>query len=40
MSRRITAIKGEGFHRAPAVSPAGESQSNGEVESAVTQVQG
>ena len=38
--RRLTAIKGEGMQIIPEVSPVGESQSDGDVESAVKQVQG
>jgi len=38
--RRITALKGDGVQIIPEVSPVGESQSNGEVENAVKQIQG
>ena len=38
--RRLTAIEGEGMQIIPEVSPVGESQSDGDVESAVKQVQG
>ena len=38
--RRVTALKGDGVTIVPEVSPVGESQSNGDVESAVKQVQG
>ena len=40
VSRRITAIKGDGVQIIPELSPVGESQSDGDVESAVKQVQG
>ncbi len=38
--RRVIAIKGEGVQVLPEESPVGESQSNGEVEAAIKQVQG
>ena len=38
--RRVGAIKGEGVQVIPEESPVGESQSNGDVEAAVKQVQG
>ena len=40
VTRRITAIKGEGVQIVPEVSLVGESQSNGDVENAAEQVQG
>ena len=38
--RRVTALKGDGVTIVPEVSPVGESQSNGDVESAIKQIQG
>lgn len=37
--RRIMAIKGDGIQIVPEVSPVGQSQSNGEIEDAIKQVQ-
>ena len=38
--RRVTALKGDGVTIVPEVSPVGESQSNGDIESAIKQIQG
>ena len=40
VTRRVTAIKGEGVQIVPEVSPVVESQSNGDIDNAVKQVQG
>jgi len=40
VTRRSTAIKGDGGQIVPEVSPVGESQSNGDIENSIKQVQG